>query len=185
MKNNLEIEFKTLVSKKDFQALLDHYPKAIPIDQTNTYFDIPDHSLAKRKIVVRIRTIQGISEFTMKVPSEMGLQEYSKHIEDINPESLNADDEIKKLLLAMEISSPLLIVGSLHTLRHLVNDDYGELCLDENTYGDTVDYELEYESTSDPHLALARFKQILSSLKIEYIPNKNSKYVRCMGISKE
>ena len=60
--SNLEIEYKTMLNKAEFnhlQSLLMHVPA---ITQTNYYFDTPNGDMRSQKLSLRIRTFDTSAE---------------------------------------------------------------------------------------------------------------------------
>lgn len=172
MKPNIEVEYKVLVSLKQAQALLSHYPDYKIIDQTNYYFDTPI-SLKKRGIGIRIRQIKNKYIFTLKEKITKG---HIEHEFEINNFSLD-DNRIVELFTKLDIHNPKLI-GSLHTIRHEIKTEFATLCIDYNDYNNIKDFEIEYELFDPSQDLLEEFIKVLQTANIEYIPNKRSKIQR-------
>lgn len=176
MHTNLEIEYKVMITAEQFKNIIQAYPDRQIIHQTNTYFK-PFQS--KQKSSIRIREINGEFLFTLKIPTEEGVLEKETKVNDNSIEVLNTP-EILSCLKSFDIQGPFIKEGVLHTERHFIKDEYGELCIDKNNYGSCIDYELEYEVKKDPQKGYKRFLNILKKHHIEYIPSKLSKYARCI-----
>lgn len=174
MESKLEVEYKMLLTKKQFEQLCNKYPEQRIIKQHNFYYDSTP-SLKERGMGCRIRQIENQYIFTLKIKEKLGHQEIEFKV--------SANDihlpEIKKVLHQFQITD-LKERGDLLTYRHFIDLRSADLCIDENHYSGTIDYEVEYELKDAKHDTFDEFMQILNSLDIEYIPNKRSKIQRCM-----
>src|SRR5699024_6630361 len=74
MSQQIEIEFKTLLSKEDYKRICDYYQlqQSDFFSQTNYYFDTNDQTLAKNNCGLRIRALNGAGELTLKTPTNEG-----------------------------------------------------------------------------------------------------------------
>lgn len=151
--SNLEIEFKTMLNKAEFnhlQSLLSH---VAPVTQTNYYFDTPDGAMRAKKLSLRIRTFDKSAELTLKIPESVGIREYDlslskEEARDIMTTGNFPDGKIKTLLCENGISlDDLAVLGHLTTVRRETRLPIGLLALDKNHYSDRIDYELELEVT--------------------------------------
>ncbi|MFV0478956.1 MAG: CYTH domain-containing protein [Anaerorhabdus sp.] len=175
MKSHLEIEYKTLVTKKQLEALIQNFPQAKIIAQTNYYFDsVP--SLKERKMSCRIRQIKEDYLFTLKIKLDDGTV---NEIEFPTPSLSLEDPQIQSVLTSYDIP-PLELKGQLHTKRHQCTLEKGLLCLDINSYGECIDYEVEYELNDGIGDDLEFFVNFLHSFSIDYIPNPIGKFSRCL-----
>ena len=169
----IEKEYKMLLSKDEFDSLLNTYKPNKILKQTNYYFDSKP-SLYSRGFSIRIREIDNKYTFTLKESTSLGKLEHEFDID-----SFNIDDiVIKKLLDELNIHEPLSNIGSLKTTRHLFIDEFGELCIDYNEYNNIIDYEVEYELFDYTLDKLDHFKNILKKCNIEYKENPLSKLRR-------
>ncbi|MEG0314211.1 MAG: CYTH domain-containing protein [Erysipelotrichaceae bacterium] len=182
MKINYEKEFKILVNKTEFNALLSCYPGLTFKAQTNTYFDTEEGSLAKLKCALRIREIDSIFEVTLKRPESSGVMEYSFFVNSNDVEELK-HPKIIGYLHSIGIYNELEVIGNLETKRAIKTLDKAELCFDISSYGSTTDYEIEYEQTAD-HNGKKVFNNILKQINLKYSSNCLSKIQRCIGIKK-
>ena len=66
--NHLEIEYKTLLDKEEYQSLLPLFADTELVVQTNHYIDTPDQLMRKEKMALRVRTFTDQAELTLKVP---------------------------------------------------------------------------------------------------------------------
>ena len=81
-------------------------------------------------------------------------------------------------LLDIDVSN-LEVLASLTTRRNELSIDSSKISLDENTYGNKVDYEIEVEDSA-MKLAEDRIEEILKPLGITYTLNKVSKQMRAI-----
>ena len=175
--NHLEIEYKTMLDKEEYQSLLPLFADTELVVQTNHYIDTPDQLIRKEKMALRVRTFTDQAELTLKVPEDVGHFEYNQ---DLNPEETKEilqhqqfpDGEIKNLLISKEIPVEHLAVwGSLTTERFEKETDAGLVALDHSLYLDTEDYELEIEvETAEQE---ENFHQFIKEHGIVYKASKN------------
>ncbi|NLC97072.1 MAG: CYTH domain-containing protein [Erysipelotrichaceae bacterium] len=169
----IEKEYKMLINESQFNKLKEEFKSNIVLDQVNHYYDTTP-SLYNKKMAVRIREVNNEYIFTLKRSTFEGQLEYEFLIDNLD---IN-DKKIKELLSTFSIVETLKYLGSSRTIRHLYKDEYGELCLDKNTYNNLIDYEVEYELFDPNNDKLEHFKNILKKCDIEYKENKNSKLKR-------
>ena len=175
--NHLEIEYKTLLDKEEYQSLLPLFADTELVVQTNHYIDTPDQLMSKEKMALRVRTFTDQAELTLKVPEAVGHFEYNQNL---SPEETEAilqhqqfpDGEIKNLLISKEIPVEQLAVwGSLTTERFEKETAAGLVALDHSLYLDTEDYELEIEvETAEQE---ENFHQFIKEHGIVYKAAKN------------
>ncbi|NLZ75060.1 MAG: CYTH domain-containing protein [Erysipelotrichia bacterium] len=174
MKQQLEIEFKTLVSKEQFDKLSDLYRPLLFVKQHNYYYSSLNSEHSFR---IRIKDNQKI--FALKETLGDKILEHEKTFTG----QFYEDNEIEVVLNKLNILPPFNLVGELVTYRATIETALADLCFDINCYNDLIDYEIEYEIKKD-HDGLCVFKEILSKAKIEYVQSYASKYKRCIS-SKE
>lgn len=177
MKENIELEYKILVTKEQFDELLKNFPSLTFIEQSNTYYDTLDNQIQTRRGSMRIRK-KGNCTFTLKMPSVHGLMEYECPVEDVSLASLQKE-EIKQLLNKNGIVGELKELTTLVTQRAIYETEYAELCFDISTYNGITDYELEYEYKKE-HDGLKVFNEILSKAGLVYSRNCTSKCRRAL-----
>ncbi|MGI6607742.1 MAG: CYTH domain-containing protein [Erysipelotrichaceae bacterium] len=171
MKQQLEIEFKTLVTKEQFDKLISLYWPLLFYKQHNYYYRplSCDYSF-------RIRIKENKKIFTLKEKIDNNILEHEKTFSG----PFYEDNEIKNTLDRLNIYPPFNLEGELITYRAVVESELAQLCFDINHYNNLIDYEIEYEIKKD-HDGLRRFKEILSEADIRYIPSYASKYYRCIS----
>lgn len=179
MNENLEIEYKVLLTKEQFQVLVHHFEDVIFIRQVNTYYDTKDLQIRKHHGSMRIREKEGQFIFTLKKHTEDGLLEFEKNV-PCNDVSAFDDSEIKQLLSDMDIHDPIVMLTSLTTDRAVIFNGYAEICLDHNFYHGKEDYEIEYEYKKD-HDGKQMFQDILNIIGIQYDHNCVSKSKRALS----
>lgn len=152
--NQLEIEYKTLLTEEEYRSLLPDFKTTTPVEQTNYYIDSPDGAIKKARMSLRIRTFATAAEMTLKIPQTVGNLEYNQDLSLTTSQALLTHftlpvGEIYDLLTQNGIATDTLsILGSLTTLRYEMETEIGLMALDKNTYADQLDYELEVEVTS-------------------------------------
>lgn len=182
MTEQLEIEFKTLLSAKDYHKIYQYYQfENQPfIDQTNIYFDTPSQALQKKRFGLRIRCFEEEGELTLKCPTKgHGLLEITDQLSAVQLDSLLDQQTILKsgavanaLLDAGIDIDQLKPIARLRTKRYEKQLAIGLLALDESWYGQHHDYELELE-VSDEIQGKINFKALLSHFDLPYTPGEN------------
>lgn len=171
MSQNIEIEFKNMLTRQEYEKLL----KAFNINenqifsQENHYFDTVDFALKERGSALRIRKKGTGFELTLKQPAEVGLLESNQNItaeEASKAQQLGIlpSGLISNLLENIEIPiSQLKYFGSLTTNRVELPYKNGVLVLDHSIYLKTEDYEIEYEVEN-----FQKGQEIFNTLLIQY-----------------
>ncbi|MGM9923951.1 MAG: CYTH domain-containing protein [Bacillus sp. (in: firmicutes)] len=174
MNQEIEIEFKNLLSYEEFQKLIRHF-QIVPSDfaaQENHYFDTPDFALKKHGAALRIRHKNAKYVLTLKQPAAEGLLEtheslHAETAERMLETSAMIDGAISTILRTeFQIRpSDLQCFGTLATSRAETQYMGGTLVLDHSTYLSNEDYELEYE-VSDYAEGKENFNNLLKQLNI-------------------
>lgn len=175
--NHLEIEFKTLLTKEEYDSLKDFFKEQPPVRQTNHYIDTPDQAIRNHQMALRIRTLADRAELTLKVPQKAGHFEYNQaltfdQVEDFLSKKKLPQGEIASFLTDLDIPLTSLDVwGSLETERREKRIPKGLLAFDRSRYNSIEDYELEMEvdAASDE----TYFHEFLKEKQIEYKPAKS------------
>ncbi|WP_462409932.1 CYTH domain-containing protein [Neobacillus sp. Marseille-QA0830] len=153
MSQNIEIEFKNMLTKQEYGDLFKKFSlnKNDIFSQENYYFDTHDFALKKKGCALRIRNKQNTYEMTLKQPADVGLLETNQLL-TVEEAKLAIDNQklpkgtITKLLEDNGISySQIQYFGSLVTNRAETIFEQGLLVLDHSIYLNHEDYELEYE----------------------------------------
>ena len=182
LEQNLEIEFKNLLTKSEYDTLLqtvfsDGNQKKIV--QQNYYFDTKDHQLKNQHSALRIRKTDSFNELTLKVPSQGHLLETNLSLRDnvcseilkakqLKLSTIHADIEIDNI----SNDSVFYLFNQFETVRFEQTRGDHLLVLDQTTFQNgTIDYELEIES-SDAKMGKAFFEEFLQSHSISIRPAK-------------
>lgn len=163
MKQELEIEYKNLLTKNEYYQLLEaeliNHPASIKTTQTNHYFDTSDKLLKKQHAALRIRKTATGNELTFKVPAQDFLMETNFPLnegqtKDILEKKQFSLDEITTKRIDLKL--PDLMSHSIfrhfnqfQTVRYEKQVGDHLMVLDQTTFQNGVtDYELEVESQS-------------------------------------
>lgn len=179
MNNNIEKEYKVLVSKEQFYKLYELYNCPTFHTQLNIYYDTNDMQIRKQKGAMRIRDIGHKHIFTLKMKNKEGLLEFEKEVNSNSLASLE-DEEIKNLLARFSLEGPFQKITELRTQRAVFYTAEAELCFDISTYHGKTDYEIEYEYKKE-HDGLTVFQNIMNHIGIIYKENCISKIQRAIN----
>ena len=173
MNQELEIEFKNLLTEEEFQRLLAAFSITEKqfLMQENYYFDTPNFSLKDNGAALRIRTKEGAHTLTLKQPVKDGLLETHQKVTEKQAISmLNGgpliEGEINNIINFFDIDvSRVQYFGSLKTSRAEINYKSGILVFDHSHYLQVDDYEIEFEVT-DRQTGEIEFNELLQSFQI-------------------
>lgn len=190
MAQQIEIEYKTLLSPEAYQKIFDHYQLTTHpfTQQTNSYFDTSDQQLKKRRWGLRIRRFDNAGELTLKCPTgNIGLLEITDYlsIEEadqlIQEQRILTDGEVAQQLKKQMIPlHQLQLIAELTTKRYELELPIGLLALDHSWYNGQEDYELELEVQEEVQ-GKAAFFELLEMLNIPYQKAEN-KIVRALKV---
>ncbi|WP_036833083.1 CYTH domain-containing protein [Pontibacillus litoralis] len=185
MTQEIEIEFKNLLTEQEYEQLL----QALPFDiekrftQTNYYFETTGFDLRAHGSALRIRKKNGTWTATLKEPHVEGLLETHDAITEEQAYQWMSDEHITLPNIQQRLSSmgiqltDVLFRGSLLTER--VEEEYeGTLIvLDRSHYNNKTDYELELEAQTKQH-GEHIFNQLLTNYNIpkKDTPNKIQRF---------
>lgn len=180
MSQEIEIEFKNLLTIEEFEKIKDIFTikENDFIKQDNHYFDTPGFLLKEHGAALRIRKKKNKFIMTLKEPAEIGLLETHQNLtEDEAAEMLRTgkplSGEIAQRLSKLGIDvDAITYFGTLSTYRAERPYQNGLLILDHSCYLSTEDYEIEYE-VQDEEIGKAAFKQLLTKLDIPSRLTKN------------
>ncbi|KAB7705002.1 CYTH domain-containing protein [Bacillus aerolatus] len=154
MSQELEIEFKNIVSEADFDRLVNAFhiqPEDFHV-QHNHYLDTESFLLKKAGCALRVREKNGTFELTLKEPAVDGLLETNEVLSRSEAETLLAggpfpDGPVKKAIqyLITDFTN-LKHFGTLSTKRAETAFEGGLLVFDNSFYLNREDYEIEYEA---------------------------------------
>ncbi|MCM3399206.1 MULTISPECIES: CYTH domain-containing protein [Oceanobacillus] len=184
MTQEIEIEFKNLLEKEEYDQLLNSIP--FPSEgklQINHYFETKEFSLKELGCAIRIREKDGKYTLTLKEPHPDGLLETHDLLTEqealnwMNGTIIPKVNTSKQLLKKNIQPEKLTYYGSLSTLRREVPYQDVLLVLDYSTYNHKTDYELELEAPTKAD-GLRIFHQLLEENKIEQriTPNKIERF---------
>ncbi|WP_214735076.1 CYTH domain-containing protein [Exiguobacterium sp. s154] len=186
MTQEVEIEFKSMLTKDEYETLLRAYQLDDQVRwQANDYFDTPSFQLKANGAALRIRVKKQGQVLTLKQPNEVGLLETHATItedeaEDLFKYGIIHDEQMKRALAPFQLNAPLEHLGRLETNRAELQLEDGLLVLDESHYLETSDYEIEFEVTNEEEGKRA-FEGLLAKHGLPYRPAKN-KIVRFMEL---
>ncbi|MGG0719070.1 CYTH domain-containing protein [Robertmurraya massiliosenegalensis] len=180
MSQNIEIEFKNLLTSAEFTRLKKflNIDESMFVMQDNHYFDTPQFLLKENGCALRIRAKKGNFEFTLKEPHSEGLLETNQSLKadeakDILEKFHMIEGPVKDRLVSLNIPlEQLTLFGTLTTERAEREFEDGLIVLDYSTYLNQFDYELEYE-VHDYQLGKERFERLLKHLQIPQRPTDN------------
>lgn len=146
MHKEIEIELKTHITKSKFNEIKQKFfLDQVPLIQTNTYFDTPDHHLKAKKMALRIRKTPDKQILTLKAKQDaLTAFEYSTpYLQDINSTLHNTPQLISELPCNID---ELRVIAHFTTHRFLKSFSFGLICLDQTYFENgTSDFELEIE----------------------------------------
>lgn len=180
LKQEIEIEFKNIVTKEEFDRLRSHFQLTEDqfVSQENHYFDTPTFSLKDCGAALRIRSKKDKSVLTLKQPHQEGLLEThealtNEQAKELRDGSAKIPSTIQQLITDLQVDShALTYFGTLRTSRAEIPYKNGLLVLDHSFYLGAEDYELEYEVT-DANEGAKYFEQLLTELDIKKKPTEN------------
>lgn len=154
MNQEIEIEFKNLVTKEEFLSLVTKY--SLTSDQftlqQNHYFDTEAFNLKMSGAALRIRLKKGLYMLTLKQPIEEGILETHQVLTDesaldmLTGGSLIAGD-VRTIIEGLHINpNEIVYLGTLETNRAEMHYLDGVLVFDHSRYFNQDDYEIEYEA---------------------------------------
>lgn len=177
MSESVEIEFKTLLTKENYEKICQFYQlddKDFFI-QKNIYYDTSDQALKKMGAGLRIRLYKENAEATLKTPLNHGLLETSDKLSLKEAETLlNENAFLTKGAIIEKLTTFKIAAKDLQILADLTEFSIKEglLALDESWYSSQHDYELELE-VQEANLGKKAFEELLQQMNIPYQPAKN------------
>ncbi|MGU3932146.1 CYTH domain-containing protein [Listeria monocytogenes] len=180
MVKELEIEFRNLLTKEEYDTLIESFrvKEEDFFEQTNYYFDTANFGLKERHSALRIRQLDTQYQLTLKTPEARGLMETTQILGEDQASAIISGanipvgpvrDTLKELGINHE---DLQIFGSLKTIRAEKDYKKGLLVFDKNFYGSISDFDLEYE-VSDYDKGKEVFDKLLKEYQITNQPAEN------------
>ncbi|MFC3931671.1 CYTH domain-containing protein [Streptococcus dentapri] len=188
--NHLEIEYKTMLNKAEFNRMESLFSHIAPITQTNYYFDTDDYSMRKHHLSLRIRTFDKGAEMTLKIPKKVGTLEHNIELTRDQARAIITstcdfpDNVISDLIRQSGVDcSKLKNLGHLTTIRREKQTAIGLMALDKNNYASRIDYELELE-VKDADKGKADFEAFLveQGIELKYAKSKVARFCSTLNI---
>ena len=152
MSENIEIEYKVLLTEEQFKILEVELPfPEHPIIQINHYFDTFNFLLKSYHSSVRIREIDKQYTLTLKQPKDQHILETNDYLTEkefiswLNGDPIAKHHTSKRLAQLGIVERELTYFGSLQTERKEFSSQQISYCLDKSSYNGITDYELELE----------------------------------------
>ena len=171
MSKDLEIEFKTLLTKEEYVRLCEMFSDKRGNLQINYYFDTPRFTLKATEIGLRVRKSDKYV-MTLKKKKGYALQEINETIsEEVFKEFLETGiipvevirNELEDIIKGQVLKNYM----TLSTFRISFPYKKGMVAIDKCKYVNTIDYELEYEATSYEG-GKREFVELVRELKLVY-----------------
>ncbi|PGS53829.1 CYTH domain-containing protein [Bacillus sp. AFS041924] len=174
MAKEIEIEFKNLLTKNEFEKLKSHFQinESEFRSQTNYYFETPDFTFKEHGGALRIRK-KSLTSFTLtlKIRQAVGHLEINQKINETEASNMLEtcvvpDGEVKEYIEEEKLNlNNLALIGELTTNRVEFPYKSGLLVLDHSTYLNHEDYELEFE-VFDENIGKQQFINLLENHQI-------------------
>ncbi|MDA1906119.1 CYTH domain-containing protein [Bacillus cereus] len=183
MTQEIEIEFKNIVTEEEFNTLCKSFSIEGFMKQVNHYFETPNFSLKETGSALRIRHKGETYTLTLKQPAEVGLLETHQVITADEARLMMETntiiqgavvDQLHKLQIPV---SALTYMGSLTTERAETLFEGGTLVFDHSFYYNHDDYEIEFE-VQDEEAGKAAFIHLLKQhdIPIRHTNNKVKRF---------
>ncbi|KQL36226.1 hypothetical protein AN960_16510 [Bacillus sp. FJAT-25509] len=174
MAKEIEIEFKNLLTKEEFEQLKSYFQinESSFESQTNYYFETPDFAIKEHGGALRIRK-KSLTSFTLtlKIKQAVGHLEINQKISETEASAMLKtyvlpEGEVKEYINEVKLNlNSLVLIGDLTTNRAEFPYENGLLVLDHSTYLNHEDFELEFE-VSDENIGKQQFINLLKNLQI-------------------
>ncbi|MGG2026420.1 CYTH domain-containing protein [Gottfriedia sp. S16(2024)] len=174
MAKEIEIEFKNLLTKEEFEQLKSYFQinESSFQSQTNYYFETPDFAIKEHGGALRIRK-KSLTSFTLtlKIKQAVGHLEINQKISETEASAMLKtyvlpEGEVKEYINEVKLNlNSLVLIGDLTTNRAEFPYENGLLVLDHSTYLNHEDFELEFE-VSDENIGKQQFINLLKNLQI-------------------
>ena len=183
MTQEIEIEFKNIVTKEEFDTLCKSFSIEAFTKQVNHYFETPDFSLKEAGSALRIRHKGETYTLTLKQPAEVGLLETHQVITADEARLMMETNTIIQGAVVDQLHtlqipvSALTYMGSLTTERAETLFKGGTLVFDHSFYYNHDDYEIEFE-VQDEEAGKAAFIHLLKQhdIPIRHTNNKVKRF---------
>ncbi|MBC1494282.1 CYTH domain-containing protein [Listeria welshimeri] len=180
MVKELEIEFRNLLTKEEYDRLVENFRVKEDdfFEQTNYYLDTANFGLKERNSALRIRKVETQYQLTLKTPEARGLMETTQILGDDQATAIISGanipvGQVRDMLKEIGINhEDLQVFGSLKTIRAEKDYKKGLLVFDKNFYSSISDFDLEYE-VSDYDKGKEIFDKLLKEYQITNHPAEN------------
>lgn len=189
MATNIEIEAKVLITKEDYDKLVEIYSKekSDEFDQVNYYIESKDLGLKKLGVGLRIRKKNNSYVMTLKAPMSEGLLEKNAQLneeqyKEFKEKGIFPDCYIKEFVKMLGFDPDLLKIRAqlkTHRIEIPLDDGKNAFSIDRNEYNKITDYELEMNSNSLLR-AKNKLQEICEINGVPYKDNTRSKQTRCL-----
>lgn len=171
MAKEVTAEFKTLLTKEEYDRLLKLFGDKPGDLQTNYYFDTKRFTLKASDALLRVKERQTMT-IALERKKGYALQKTKcditkEQFEEFKETGICPIEQLKGELTDIIKDQKLINYMYLSTYRISFPYKNGKLCLDKCNYVDTEDYELEYEASSHDKGKL-EFIEIVKELGITY-----------------
>ncbi len=141
-----ETEIKSIIDKEMYEKAKKTFTWDSIKEQENNYYTDKNGVLREKRIMVRIRVVDGEEKIQVKLHknenSPIQICEENEYDIDGVPDVIDASTAMT--ITGMNVGE-LYKMGKATTLRHLKRHNGSELCLDKTECFDKVDYEVEVE----------------------------------------
>lgn len=184
MAQEIEIEYKNLLTMEEFNRILTHLPFPEHGEtQINYYFETKHFSLKENGCALRIREKKGQYKLTLKEPHPQGLLEThdtltkQEALDWIEGNNVPKRHTTKQLTAKDILPEDLIYYGNLTTERRELKYNHVLVVLDYSTYNGIFDYELEVEAPSEA-VGTETFDALLKQFHIKKrnTPNKIKRF---------
>lgn len=181
MAQEIEIEFKNILTKDEFERLKAHFGLSASsfVTQQNHYFDTNSFSLKEKKSALRIRKKKDQYTLTLKQPAKIGLLEThqplteTEALDAISTSRLPSSGDVIEKLKELHINrNEIEFFGTLTTNRAEIVYEDGIFVLDHSQYLQKEDYEVEFE-VQDEKKGKEQFLTLLKSFNIPIRKTEN------------
>ncbi|MBC1657722.1 CYTH domain-containing protein, partial [Listeria welshimeri] len=125
MAKELEIEFRNLLTKEEYDRLVENFRVKEDdfFEQTNYYLDTANFGLKERNSALRIRKVETQYQLTLKTPEARGLMETTQILGDDQATAIISGanipvGQVRDMLKEIGINhEDLQVFGSLKTIR--------------------------------------------------------------------
>jgi|SRR5690625_359228 len=184
MSQEIEIEYKNLLTKDEFNSLLSNlsFPRKGQV-QINYYFETADLALRNKLSALRIREKNGSYQLTLKEPHPEGLLETHDLLTEKEAFSWLHGNIIEKKHVIKQLKNldipyeNLLYFGKLTTERREMSYENVLIVLDKSTYNGLTDYEFELEAPCK-NIGKRIFNELLqkNNIILKKTPNKIERF---------